>query len=250
MTESPLRAVRLWHPDIRWDRRDGSWVIWQNDPLGDYPARLSDRIRHWAARIPDVTWMAERDAGGDWQRVSYADLLRHIRAIGQALLDMGLGVDRPLVILSGNSIAHGLVALGAQFVGIPSAAIAPAYALASEEYGKLTSVRDQITPGAVFVEDTAPFARAIAAVFPDLPVLARHGAATTAWDRLLATPAHGRGRCGQPRHRPRHGGQVPVHLRHHRVAQGGDPDPAHDVRQHGTGRRLLRLPARHAAGHP
>lgn len=188
MTESPLRAVRLWHPDIRWDRRDGSWVIWQNDPLGDYPARLSDRIRHWAARIPDVTWMAERDAGGDWQRVSYADLLRHIRAIGQALLDMGLGVDRPLVILSGNSIAHGLVALGAQFVGIPSAAIAPAYALASEEYGKLTSVRDQITPGAVFVEDTAPFARAIAAVFPDLPVLARHGAATTAWDRLLATP--------------------------------------------------------------
>jgi len=191
MTESPLRAVKLWQPDVDWERRDdGAWLVWQNGRLGDYPRRMSDRILHWAEKTPDTTWMAERGADGAWQRVSYAELLRHIRAIGQALLDLGLSVDRPLVILSGNSIAHGLMALGAQHVGIPSAAIAPAYALVSDGYGKLISVRDQITPGAVFVETTAPFAKAIAAVFPDLPVLAKSGEGLAiGWDDLLATKA-------------------------------------------------------------
>lgn len=190
MTDSPLRAVKLWQPDVDFERRDdGSWLVWQNGRLGDYPARMSDRILHWAARTPDTTWMAERGPDGGWQRVSYAQLLGHIRAIGQALLSLDLSTERPLVILSGNSVAHGLMALGAQHVGIPSAAIAPAYALSSTDgFSKLVSVRDQITPGAVFVEDTGPFAKAIAAVFPDLPVLARTGVGLAmSWDDVLAT---------------------------------------------------------------
>jgi feruloyl-CoA synthase len=190
MSESPIRPVRLWTPDIAWERRaDGAVLVWQKDPLGDYPARMSDRIDHWAGIDPDRVWMAERDAAGQWQRVTYGQLQAHIRAIGQALLDIGLSVDRPLVILSGNSVGHALVALGAQYAGIPSAAIAPAYSLMAGEFDKLVAVRDQITPGAVYVEDTAPFAPAIAAVFPDLPVLGRAGAGRAMdWDALLATP--------------------------------------------------------------
>lgn len=191
MTESPLRAVELWHPDIAWERHDdGSWLVWQRDALGAYPRAMTERVLHWAAKTPDTTWMAERDASGAWQHVTYAQLHDHIRAIGQALLDLGLSTERPLVILSGNSIAHGLMALGAQHVGIPSAAIAPAYALASESYDKLISVRDQITPGAVFVEDRAPFDHAISTVFPGLPVLSRTGEGLAMdWDALLATRA-------------------------------------------------------------
>lgn len=198
MPESPLqpplrpgiRPVRLWQPRIVWDRRaDGCVVVRQADPLGPYPARMSDRIAHWAATAPDRTWMAERDATGAWQRVSYGELQRLIRSIGQALLDLGLSVDQPLAILSGNSVAHALMALGAQYAGIPSAAIAPAYALSGGEMGKLASVRDQITPGAVFVERTAPFAAALAQVFPGLPVLGRDGTGLAlAWDDLIATP--------------------------------------------------------------
>ncbi|GAB4266004.1 MAG: AMP-binding protein [Pararhodobacter sp.] len=190
MTRAPLREVALWHPDIAWERRrDGSWLIWQKGALGDYPARMSDRIAHWAAATPDTTWMAERGGpAGEWQRTSYAQLHDLLPRIGQALLDLGLSLERPLVILSGNSVAHGLMALGAQHVGIPSAAIAPAYSLASGSHDKLKSVRDQITPGAVFVETRAPFDAAIAAVFPDLPVLTRRGGgATLDWDSLIAT---------------------------------------------------------------
>ncbi|MBN8293957.1 feruloyl-CoA synthase [Rhodobacter sp. NTK016B] len=190
MTESPLRKVKLWQPDIDWERRnDGSILVWQNGALNDYPENLSVKIHEWAKKTPETTWMAERGPDGDWQRVSYAQMLGHIRAIGQALLDMGLSVERPLVILSANSVAHALMALGAQYVGVPSAAIAPAYALASGEYGKLVSVRDQITPGAVFTEDTTPFAPAIAEVFSDLPVLGKAGEGRAMdWEALLATP--------------------------------------------------------------
>jgi len=91
MTESPLRAVRLWEPDIDWERRDdGSILVWQNGKLGAYPPRISDRIHHWAEQAPDRTWMAERGPSGEWERVSYAEMLARVRSIGQALLAIGL----------------------------------------------------------------------------------------------------------------------------------------------------------------
>jgi feruloyl-CoA synthase len=189
MPESPIRDVKLWKPDVRWEKRDdGSVLVWRGDPLGSYPARIGDRIAHWAAVAPDRVWMTERDETGAWRGVTYAQLVAHMRAIGQALLDMGLSVDRPLIILSGNSVGHGLMALGAQYAGIPSAAIAPAYSLVAKEFDKLHSIRDQITPGAVYVEDTAPFATALGQVFAGLPVLGRAGPGRAMdWNALLAT---------------------------------------------------------------
>lgn len=189
MAESPMRKVRLWQADVTMETRpDGTLLIWQKDPLPPYPDRLSDKIVHWAETTPDAVWMAERNPQGGWDKLSYGELLRHIRAIGQTLLNLNLSTDRPLVILTGNSIAHGLMALGAQHVGIPSAAIAPAYALVGMGYEKLRSVQGQITPGAVFAEDTTKFAPAISAVFPGLPVIARTGPGIThPYDDLLAT---------------------------------------------------------------
>ncbi|MEO8531340.1 MAG: feruloyl-CoA synthase, partial [Deltaproteobacteria bacterium] len=152
-------------------RPDGSILVRQNGQLPPYPGRLSDRIVHYAAVTPDVTWMAERGPDGAWVRVSYGQLLRNMRRIGQHLLDLNLSTDRPLLIMSGNSLAHAQMALGAQYAGIPSAAVAPAYALLSKDYDKLKAIRDQITPGAVFADDLAPYLPAITACFPTLPRL-------------------------------------------------------------------------------
>ena len=92
-------------------------------------------------------------------------------AIAQALLNLELTTERPLVILSGNSIPHGLMALAAQYVGIPSAALAPAYSLASKDHAKLHDINRQITPGAIFADDLDRFAPAMDAAFPGLPRL-------------------------------------------------------------------------------
>ncbi|WP_172292539.1 feruloyl-CoA synthase [Pseudoruegeria sp. HB172150] len=189
MSESRLRSVELWDAEVEWETRDdGSILVWQKGKLNPYPDRMSDRITHWAKEAPDRTWMAERGPDGAWQPVTYKELLEHIRAIGQALLDLGLSAEKPLIILSGNSIAHALVALAAQHVGVPSAAIAPAYSLVSDGYEKLKSVRDQITPGAVFTQNTTKFTPAMDDVFSGLPRLGVSGAGLTIeWDDLLAT---------------------------------------------------------------
>ncbi len=190
MSESKLRTVELWEARVAWDKRpDGSVLVWQENPLDPWPVRMSDKIAHWAETAPDRVWMAERGPEGDWLRVTYGQLLDRIRAVGQVLLDLELSEQRPLVILSGNSIAHALAALGAQYVGVPSAAIAPAYSLAGDTFGKLIQVRDQITPGAVFADDTGRFAAAMDAVFPGLPRLGLSGPGRAlTWEAVLATP--------------------------------------------------------------
>lgn len=172
-----FREVALWRANVAWERRaDGSILVRQTGALPDYPDRLSDRIVHWAAVAPGRVWMAERGSDGEWRRVSYAELLSSIRSIGQRLLELGLGPERPLAILSGNSLAHALMALGAQYAGIPSAAVSTGYSLAGEGFGRLKEVAAQTTPGAVFADDTDRYAAALRAVFPDLPHLGLRGA--------------------------------------------------------------------------
>lgn len=163
----PFRQVRFGRADTELTRRaDGSILMRSPEPLGSYPDRLTERLVHWASAAPDRTFIAQRDAAGGWQKVSYRDALHGVRAVGQALLDRRLSVDRPVAILSDNDADHALLALAAQHVGVPSAAISPAYALVSSDFGKLRHVLDMLRPGLVFAADGAKFARALAAAMP------------------------------------------------------------------------------------
>jgi feruloyl-CoA synthase len=62
-------------------------------------------VRAWAARDPRYPLVAERDPDGEWRTVSYGHAVAAADAIGQALLERGLGPDRPLMMLSGNGVA-------------------------------------------------------------------------------------------------------------------------------------------------
>jgi len=72
----------------------------------------------WSQRTPDRGVLAEREAGGGWRRITYAQALQRARALGAAFLARGLSSEHPLVILSDNSVDHALLALGAQLVGV------------------------------------------------------------------------------------------------------------------------------------
>ncbi len=87
-----------------------------------------------------------------------------MRRIGQGLIDLGLDADKPLAILSDNSIDHALLSLGAQHVGIPVAPISPAYSLMSKDFGKLKYIFELVKPGAVWTADAQRFAPALEAV--------------------------------------------------------------------------------------
>jgi feruloyl-CoA synthase len=86
--------------------------------------------------------------------------------VGQYLLEQQLSAQRPLVVLSGNDLEHALLELGALYAGVPYTPVAPAYSLASGDFGKLRSIFELMTPGLVFASDRAAFRRAIDAVVP------------------------------------------------------------------------------------
>jgi len=171
------RTPRLWDPVIQSEiRDDGSIIVWNQEPLEDFPRCLTERFMFWAHQFPDRVWMSERAKDGGLVEITYGAAAECIRSIGSIICARELSADRPLLILSGNSIAHALMALGAQHVGVPSAALAPAYCTNGGDYLKLRAVVEQLSPGMIFAEDADLFASAIQAVFADdIPLVSISG---------------------------------------------------------------------------
>ncbi|MBO0904437.1 feruloyl-CoA synthase [Jiella sonneratiae] len=193
---APLRPSRVWKPVVRTEERaDGSILVTQEGDLPPFPVRLTERLLEWAQRAPERTLFAQRPApgGAGWNRIGYGAMVERMRAVGQALLDSPASADRPVLILSGNSLDHATLALAAMHVGIPYAPVSPAYSLLSSDFGKLRQIAGDLTPGVVFAEDGAAFGAAVAAILPDdaMLVLGRGavpGKASAAFASLLATP--------------------------------------------------------------
>jgi feruloyl-CoA synthase len=140
-------------------------VLRSRVPLQAVAPHVPSYLRHWAAERPDHTWLAQRrGAGGEWFRLSYADARRQVDGLTQALLDMGCSADRPVAILSGNSIEHALLTMAAMQAGVPAAPVSPAYSLLSQDHAKLRTIFDLIRPGLVLVQDGEPFAKALGAL--------------------------------------------------------------------------------------
>jgi len=145
-------------------KRGDAWYLRSNEPLREFPVRLTDRLVSGAHAHPERVLVARRGEQGAWIEITYADMLRRARAIGQALLDLGLSAERPLAILSGNDLEHFQLAFGAMLAGIPFAPLSPAYSLVSSDFGKLRTLLDVLRPGLVYAGDQVAFSRAIEAV--------------------------------------------------------------------------------------
>src|SRR5256885_15491207 len=148
---------------VQVERKNGNIYLRSPQKLGPYARCVTEWLVQWSDREPTRTFLAERKGEG-WRKLSYRETYGAVRRIAQALLDMNLGADRPVAILSDNSIDHALLALGAMHVGIPVALIAPAYSLMSKDFGKLKYIFELLQPGLVFAADPAKFQAALAAV--------------------------------------------------------------------------------------
>ena len=167
--------------------------------IAPYAHRLTDRLVHWSQEAPTRTLFARRQkqadgSTGDWRHVSYAEALQTARRIGQGLLNRGLNAERPVVILSENSLEHALLALGCIYAGVPFCPASPAYSTISQDYDKLRHILTTLTPGLVFASDAARYGKAIqTAVGSDVEVVLHEGhldgRAVTMFDDLAATEA-------------------------------------------------------------
>jgi feruloyl-CoA synthase len=161
---APVRKIPLGPSDALFVRRDdGSLLIHSPHQLADYPRNLTERLAWWADATPQRTFIAQRDASGAWRKLSYAQALASVRAIGQSLLERGLSAERPIAILSGNDIEHALLALAAMHVGIVYSPISPAYSLISRDLARLRYIFSLLTPGLIFASNGKLYDSALAA---------------------------------------------------------------------------------------
>ncbi|MBV8439252.1 MAG: feruloyl-CoA synthase [Hyphomicrobiales bacterium] len=173
-------------PDVAVERRsDGAMLVRSPHPLGPYPNAMTDWLDHWAKVAPNQVFLAERESQR-WRKLTYAEAREAARRIAGGLIERGLSVERPVAILSGNSVDHALVGLGAMIAGVPYAPVSPPYSLVAKDFAKLKAIIAILTPGLVFVGDGAPFARAIDAALPkDVEVIARANPPSTRPSSLL-----------------------------------------------------------------
>ncbi len=128
------------------------------------PRSLGVLLERWAAAAPDRLFLAERTGQAGWRHLTYEEAAKTANAVGQSLLDRGLGPDRPLMILAENGIDHGLMMLGAMHVGVPVVPVSTAYARLSQDFGKLRYIFDLVDPGLIYVDDADRYAKALEAI--------------------------------------------------------------------------------------
>src|SRR4030095_2492595 len=106
-------------------------------PLADRPATLLAWLQRWARDKPRQTVLAQRGPDGKWQAIDFATALSQVRSLATALLRAGATQQRPLMVLSENSIEQALLTWAAHYAGVPVAPVSPAYSLANGSLGRL-----------------------------------------------------------------------------------------------------------------
>jgi feruloyl-CoA synthase len=160
-------------------RDDGSMLLTSLDPLADHESDLAASLYRWADLRPAEILAAER-RGEEWSRLTYGEALRRAEAVGEALLVRGLGPDRPLVVLSGNSLDHLVLTLAGYVAGIPVVSLSAAYAIEGGGHRRLRDVVRTVRAGAVFAQNGDESCGVLSAVRDLVPCLITAAGGTAA----------------------------------------------------------------------
>ncbi|MBX3522573.1 MAG: feruloyl-CoA synthase [Xanthobacteraceae bacterium] len=187
----PFKAVNFAPVAVdRIDHADGSILLRSRAALPAYDPSLAALFRRAVEKAPSQLYLAER-AGDGWRKVTYEDARKMVDAIASALLERGLSAARPVVILSGNGIDHGLLTLACEHAGIPVAPISVAYSLQSADLAKIRYITELLNPGLVYAADTGPFAKALGIAGANAEIVASKNSANlenvTLFDQLAQT---------------------------------------------------------------
>jgi feruloyl-CoA synthase len=193
----PFRPLPQKAPDLEVRKlADGTVYIDSRHRLGPLHRSIAHLFEHRAKLHPERNFIAERtplETGktGDWRFITYGEAYARAQAIAQALLSRGMNAETPVMILSGNSIAHATIMLGAMFAGVPIAPVSVAYSLMSGDHSKLKHVFATAEPKLIFAEQGPLYARALDALPLDgvevVTVQPIPGRATTPYEDLIRT---------------------------------------------------------------
>ena len=99
-----------------------------------------------AMRYPDRVVVAEKNENGHYVELSYREAFEQASAVAEQLLSLGGGQETPLMILSGASRAHFVVASAAMMAGVPYVPVSTSYTAVEAAFSKLQAVFEKTRP--------------------------------------------------------------------------------------------------------
>ena len=138
-------------------RTDGTLVLSSPLELGKCDWRITDFLPSWAHSVPDRIFLAQRNANGGWDEITYGEAWSQVQAVGQSLIDMGAKPADKLAILSGNSIENAVISFAAMSIGVILAPISPNYTLMPGGLARLKDIAEALRPNFVFVQSGRDF---------------------------------------------------------------------------------------------
>ena len=142
------------------ERRGADLLMTSRTPFDPVVSNTGVWLDKWAEETPSSIFLAERSGDG-WREMGYAEVRDAVRAIASSLAARGMDASTPIVIMSGNSLDHALLSLGAQYAGVPTVPLAEQYSLIPEAHDRLVYVLNKVRPTMAFVDDAARYGAAI-----------------------------------------------------------------------------------------
>ena len=154
------QPVSVAHDTWRQNRADGSILLGSNVPMGPIARTTGEWVHRWAAETPGRVFVAERSGAG-WRALTYGELLQQVRQVAAALAGRGLNAGTPIAVLSGPGVDHAVLALAAQYAGIPLVPLAEQYSLVPAAHPRLVHAIQTVRPHLVFADRAGPYAAAL-----------------------------------------------------------------------------------------
>ena len=141
-------------------RPDGSVLLRSEEPLGEHERSIAHVFRRRAELHADRLLATQPDGSS----ITFGEARAQADSVAQSLLDLGLNAERPLMVLSGNSIQHLVLMLGGFTAGVPVMPVSVAYSLMSKDHARIRALAERCTPGVVWAEDAEQFGPALDAL--------------------------------------------------------------------------------------
>ncbi|MPW22332.1 AMP-binding protein [Paraburkholderia sp. CNPSo 3157] len=188
----PFRPVPFLPRDIDLQHQpDGSLIVRSRIPLKPSAPHIPSLLHRNARNRPTHPWLVQRRGADDeWQSLTYRDGLAQVQSATQFLLDL----DRPgrtVMVLSENSLEHGVLEVAAMQAGMPYSPITTAYSLLSHDHEKLRAMVRLLEPAVIFAQSGTRYEKALRAIGGDAMIICAddpidHPRVTT-WSQVTGT---------------------------------------------------------------
>lgn len=153
VADYPFQDMPYKEPQLEMvEDNDGCIILSSATPLCELEKSIAHMFKKQASAFPSRVWLAEKTHDGNWRECTYGDFDKQSDMIAQWLLEQGLNDTTPMMILSENSISHGLMIMAAMKARVPVASISAPYSLMDQSLQKLKAVEAILQPKIIFAQ--------------------------------------------------------------------------------------------------